>query len=334
MLTLQQQPYELYETFSYFERAYFNKPITAAWKKYDPLRKKLEESYKVLQPMLSKIITDHQKFFEYTTFGASEGDTWVGFIVFSIVYLNKSENQQRAFALEMMELLKASSIQEEADDLRSTFITFLQEDEMDSKHKWELLYIYENFDFFASEITTIIETLRPEVRKQLQMYQVEVSNFIDDITQNTRQMSLESYIKKVVRVTIENAKVRVMYPTVFGSNSLTIQEQYVFIGILFDSSFDFQGENEELDLLLAKMKVLTDPSKFAILKELHKESTYGNDLAKEMNLTPATISHHMNALLSEGLVNLRTGKSKRIYYSVNEEAVKSILQNVEEQLLS
>lgn len=334
MLTLQQQPYEIYETFSYFERAYFNIPVTAAWKKYDPLRKKLEASYATLKPQLDSVVNKHKEFLDYMSFRATEGDTWVGFVVFSVMYLDDNVNKQEAFANDLMELLKAPDVDYELGNQRHAFMQFLQNSEIDSQYKWELLYIYENIDFFLKEMQDIIETLRPAVAKELQNFESEVTAFISDVSDQMKKVDLDSYIKKVTHVTIDDALVRDVYPCVFASNSLAIQEHYMFLGILFNSSFDFQGENEELDLLLAKMKVLTDPSKFAILKELHKESTYGNDLAKKMNLTPATISHHMNALLSEGFVNLRTGKSKRIYYSVNEDAVKSILQNVEEQLLS
>ncbi len=334
MLTIQKQPYEIYETFSYFERAYCHLPVTAAWKKYDPLRKKLEASYKALQPHLDEVLKKHEEFFRYMDFRATEGDTWVGYVLCSIVFLNEKQNKQEAFADDIMELLKAPDMNCEPGNQSHAFMQFLQNSEIDSQFKWELLYIYENVDFFCKEMQDIIETLQPAVTKELRHFESEVTTFVNDVRTQIRNIDLESYIKQVTHITLDDAIVRSVYPCVFASNSLAIQEHYLFLGILFDSSFDFQGENEQLDLLLAKMKVLTDPSKFAILKELHKESTYGNDLAKKMNLTPATISHHMNALVSEGFVNLKTGKSKRIYYSVNEDAVKRILQNIEEQLLS
>ena len=44
------------------------------------------------------------------------------------------------------------------------------------------------------------------------------------------------------------------------------------------------------------LKMLSDPTKLAILAILKKEPTYQSDLAKRLSLTTATISHHMNQL--------------------------------------
>ena len=62
------------------------------------------------------------------------------------------------------------------------------------------------------------------------------------------------------------------------------------------------------DELITALKLLGDKSKFEILRTVKDEGAYGAQLAKQMGLTTATISHHVNALLNRRLVLGNNGK--------------------------
>ena len=67
----------------------------------------------------------------------------------------------------------------------------------------------------------------------------------------------------------------------------------------------------------------SDRSKFEILRRISRSSSYCQELAREMNLTTATISRHMGLLLDAGLVRARRGEN-RIYYDLNRDAVTNL----------
>ena len=71
------------------------------------------------------------------------------------------------------------------------------------------------------------------------------------------------------------------------------------------------------------LKVISDRSKFEILRRISRSSSYCQELAREMNLTTATISRHMGLLLDAGLVRARRGEN-RIYYDLNREAITNL----------
>ena len=94
------------------------------------------------------------------------------------------------------------------------------------------------------------------------------------------------------------------------------------------------GEKEnipDIQQIVRTMKLLSDKSKFEILCRIHKEPAYGKQLAQEMKLTSATISHHMSALIAEGLVTMQM-EEKKVYYQQDKENLRRILDRCREVL--
>lgn len=79
--------------------------------------------------------------------------------------------------------------------------------------------------------------------------------------------------------------------------------------------------------LLTVLKALSDNSKFEILTSLMKSPKYSLELAEELNLSAATVSHHMNMLLTNRLVNVEK-KDGRVYYTLSKETVKKIIDEL------
>lgn len=68
------------------------------------------------------------------------------------------------------------------------------------------------------------------------------------------------------------------------------------------------------------MRLLSDRSKFDILKLLAGRRYYSGELAKELNLTTSTIAYHMQALLNARFVTVDK-RSYRTYYELNKDAI-------------
>ncbi len=84
--------------------------------------------------------------------------------------------------------------------------------------------------------------------------------------------------------------------------------------------------------LMASLKVLGDVSKFQILTRLREGDMYNLELAQELGLSAATMSHHMSALLTCGLVRLEK-REGRVYYSLERQAVRRLLSALENHFL-
>lgn len=84
--------------------------------------------------------------------------------------------------------------------------------------------------------------------------------------------------------------------------------------------------------MCSHLKLLSDPSKYAILCRVKDQARYGLQLAKHLNLTTATISHHVNALSNAGLLSLEKD-ANRVYYRMNKEHLGMLLDQLREDLL-
>ena len=100
---------------------------------------------------------------------------------------------------------------------------------------------------------------------------------------------------------------------------------------IFDDKFSISmtslKEKEEGSEYMAKvLKLLSDRSKLEILSYIKNKKAYGSELAKQLNLTNATVSHHMSGLVNAGLVIMEKEDTK-IYYRTNIEEISEVLNS-------
>lgn len=76
-------------------------------------------------------------------------------------------------------------------------------------------------------------------------------------------------------------------------------------------------------LLSERLKIIGDATRLKILKMLHMKPMYGKEIAETLGLTTATVSHHLDALRQQGLINMEQVKQIK-YFSTNFQAVKSL----------
>lgn len=89
------------------------------------------------------------------------------------------------------------------------------------------------------------------------------------------------------------------------------------------------------DQLLSELKALGDPTRLKILHQLVERPCYIQEMAKELELTPATVLHHLGILMTEKLIEVQmTGEKKRIYYQVRRQGIQEVSQGILQLTLS
>lgn len=84
-----------------------------------------------------------------------------------------------------------------------------------------------------------------------------------------------------------------------------------------------QAKSSQQNLLPA-LKAISDGSKFEILRSLMRSPKYNLELAEELHLTAATVSHHMSVLLTLHLVSVEK-KDGRVYYTLAKETLQQLI---------
>lgn len=86
------------------------------------------------------------------------------------------------------------------------------------------------------------------------------------------------------------------------------------------------------DLYLNLLKTMSDPNRFKILTMIKDTPAYSTELAGQLGLTNATMSHHAGQLLSSYLATLKLEGTKS-YYSSNKETIRSCIEFIRNNLL-
>ena len=217
------------------------------------------------------------------------------------------------------------------------------------EQKWQLQWVFTHPKEAWEEAEPLVRTAMEVIEENEALWRPLVEEFCNYYREKLAEQSFEEYMMSEVGFDIgENPKGRVLMPCIaecctvfFGEGSLQSERDGELlpdvcrIGMAIKRMGLDVFRNNPVDnrkRLLLLLKVLADESKLEILALLKERRRYGRELAKELNLTTATISHHMDILVGFGMVTLNK-EANRIYYEMDENAVRKILEQTWELLL-
>jgi len=103
----------------------------------------------------------------------------------------------------------------------------------------------------------------------------------------------------------------------------------IHVKVLFDLINIYFINDEKI---ISTLKALGDKSKFDILKSIKETQMYGVEIAKKLNITTATVSHHMSNLYNLSLINYVADNNK-MNYMLNKEAIEELINALENLFL-
>ena len=240
------------------------------------------------------------------------------------------------------ELLRdESKIQKIKDPL--SIISYLMKMEIPDNEKWKIQKVfcdrYEHREKVLALLDKAISVLT-DFRPELEDMAEHCCRYWE---QTLGERNITSYLRETGAIIElgENPLGFRLTPAIIMCNSLSIsvdmEEDGTYqspdkcrAGILFDDDFHIwmshkESENTYMAYAAQVLKLLSDKSKFEILSYIRDKESYGSELAKHLNLTTPTVSHHMNALISAELVTIKR-KETRVYYLSNKEKIDEVLR--------
>lgn len=230
-----------------------------------------------------------------------------------------------------------------------TVISYLMKMELKDEEKWKLQKIFFDRKEHQQKVLALLE----KASTLLKSFSEELSGFSRTFTEYwTRELggkNFSVYMRENMNIDLEESPfgyhvspsfIRpniVSFHAELNDDGTYLTPDYWKIGFLFGDDFDFlthltndAGGSEHY--VTQVLKLLGDESKFEILSYIRDREAYGSELAKHLNLTTATVSHHMNALLAAGLVEIKR-MDTRIYYTANKAILKDILDRSKKLLI-
>lgn len=203
-------------------------------------------------------------------------------------------------------------------------ILFIEKVELESSAKWKLLQIMQ-------EPKKYISLLISKVNLNLNIYE----SIIKDINKPLNKL-LNQYmnsVKTFYPLKDKLSEASIIYPTLIFPVTQIILEDKCYYGLLSGLLMTYgRNVNHSKEELLMKLKVLSDNSKLEIINSLKISPKYNLEIAKHLGLTAATMSHHMNALLNCGFVDVEK-KDGKVYYHLQRESMKEFIKELEQTII-
>lgn len=204
-----------------------------------------------------------------------------------------------------------------------------------SDQKWNLLQFYFNPETMKEEFIDLLEWYYEELFKEDQDWINDKSEKINDTYQENLNRYGEKYLKNILEKLIDEPlsaeenyiAFSYFYETSLLNSSTKNGGNFYLIGFRFPEIFaaDEEGILGSLEIF----KALADETRLNIISLLADKTMYGNEIAEKLNLTNATISHHVSKLLMNNIIQAHKEDNK-LYFQLNKKNLKkTILKSID-----
>lgn len=219
------------------------------------------------------------------------------------------------------------------------FMKELEKQNMSDGDKWNIWNVYKNFAHHIGILMPSILACVPIIEKVYQKYDVAFAEYYSYWQQACEQGEFDDKLKLLMNLNLDEKQQLYVQPSWMSCNSIrlfaqtyTSEEMQMQIGVIFYNDYTLDETVFTKEELCTRLKLLSDASKYEILKLVKKEKMYGSQLAEQLQLTTATISHHISSLSSKGFLMIEKD-ANRVYYRLNKKQVGSILDQLHTDLL-
>lgn len=199
------------------------------------------------------------------------------------------------------------------------------------KSKLAILNICHNYTALARRAAKLLLPVISYLEAQLNSMQA----LSDDFSALVASEGARHYLEETSHLELSDHVQYTIRPFIFGMDTtLTFEcdadHIVIYSGILRkELLFMLSEHGNSYDDVFNAYHILGDRTRFDILCHLRRNSAYGQELSEHFSLSRNTIHHHMNKLISTGLVSCSI-EGNRTYYSLNKTAFFALLQRQEE----
>jgi len=183
--------------------------------------------------------------------------------------------------------------------------------------KYDLAQLYKELD--AQEFDNKLNSLKT-------LYDDQISDLNNKLMrQEPLDLAQELMGKKFARVF--DFKEYIFIPSFFISphNIRTFNNRTQIV--VYDIRSNKDGKREEGEKISESLKVISDKTRLEILRLLISKANYGKTIADRLDLSTATISHHLEQLKKINLVTEERVKNYK-YFKANEEEIDKLFEAI------
>ncbi len=207
-----------------------------------------------------------------------------------------------------------------------SIMTFIDDCPFTESEKWKLLQIMKSPKIHFAQLAATISTNIAAFEKAQSKVRAPLNKLIGQYTETVKDDDKEIF-GKLRKSLSETADV---YPSLALPVSQLVFSNSCYYGLL--STVLVKQESPDQEFVLRCLKALSDSSRLEILRSIKVKPKYNLEVAEQLGLTAATMSHHMGVLLACGFVGVNKQESK-VYYHLEEEAVSQFIETLKQILI-
>lgn len=291
------------------------------------------EDIKIIKDKIKEIEDDVKKYFSF-----AEDDN---FMMFIYIYLTKQGKEMnsiedfydKAQALTEEELLEVLALSPTAKSSnREDLIRDLEELSLGSEMKWNRVLTIMNPKKSVEEAIKIMKYVE-------EFYTPFYEKYAEERNAYRENFDLDRFVKSIDRLEdglIEYMRVDlhliVLSPVIISMFYFDIKG-FKFLGTSCKLEDIFEGSQENTqENLISTLKLLSDDSRYSVLKAIANDKFRTKDIAKELGVSSAAVSFHIRKLLNEGVLII--GKDgEDVKHEVNTKVIENIVEKLQKDFL-
>lgn len=220
-------------------------------------------------------------------------------------------------------------------------LNFIENMDIPADEKWELCRFFKNFEEYRDYLAYIMEKAGKLFLEKYESIKHYIGWFSSSVNEPFNADSAK-FIKENYDIELsEYVDTLFLQPTIMMCNTTKYlmnfssenEDDFMYVGVLFEPLKEITSDSTLEDKLCRGLRTLGDMRKFEILKLLAESPKYGQQLAKLLDISTATVSHHMSMLIECGFVEIKRN-SNRIYYVLNNKKLRAFIDDLSAELIS
>lgn len=231
-------------------------------------------------------------------------------------------------ALENEEIDK-DILEKKACDNQSV-LKHIKDMEISSSLKWNIFCLLNDQQVYIEDFIDFIKSYFQIYRKVEKERNKQLDEFNINFQRNIEKCGVE-FLKRITKDMFKFEDYDRVYisSSVFSTLTISVDEEenacYIVVGPQVEEYFKKNYGINNLENNLNIFKNLSDKTRFSIIKLLLERDYYGQEIAKALNITTATVSYHMNYLTVSRLVLIER-RDHKAYYSLNKNMLRNCIR--------
>ena len=222
----------------------------------------------------------------------------------------------------------------------SELFAFIETMPIPDDEKWALMKLYNHFNDYKEKLADILALAGELYMKKYDTIKHYIGWFIAAVAEPLNNDGIRFIEQNYGIEPSASADAIFLRPSVAMCNTIhrllsyTSEKpsDFLYVGVLFEPLREITDVSTVDDKICRTLRTLGDNRKYEILKLLAESPRYGQQIAAIIDISTATVSHHMSMLMEAGFVDIKR-ESNRIYYIPNKKKIRDFLDELSEALL-